>query len=92
MCVELKIVVEYDSYYWHRIHRNTTKIEKRDEKILRKEGYKFLRVRSNGRDIPTEKQLRKVLLNDFQHDVNKRTITIKSWKTEEEKREKNELF
>ena len=31
----------------------------------------------------TENQLRKVLLNDFQYDVNKRTITMQSWKNKD---------
>jgi very-short-patch-repair endonuclease len=83
VCAELKIVIEYDGYYYHRIKRNTIKQEKNDEKILKNEGYKFLRIRSDGCDIPTEKQLRKVLLNDFQHGVSKRTITMKSWKIKE---------
>jgi hypothetical protein len=48
-------------------------------------GYKFLRIRSGGCDIPTEKQLQTVLLNDFQHGVRKKTITMKSWKIKENK-------
>jgi very-short-patch-repair endonuclease len=83
---EIKIAIEYDGYYWHRVHNNFK--EKDNDKIHRlvKMGWKVLHIKSKGRDIPTEKQLQTVLLNDFQHGVRKRTITMKSWKKEEEKR------
>lgn len=82
VCVELRIAVEYDGYYWHRKFQDTTKLEKRDERLLKKAGYKFLRIRSDGHDIPTEDQLRKVLTNHFEHSYKKWTITMKSWKDE----------
>jgi hypothetical protein len=82
------IAIEYDGYYWHRVHNNAEKREKRKEKVIRNAGYKLLRIRSDGTDIPTEKQLRKVLLNHFEHGYNKWTITMKSWK-EAKKRGEN---
>jgi hypothetical protein len=42
-------------------------------------GWKLLNIKSDGTDLPSEKQLRKVLLNCFQHNIKKRTITMKSW-------------
>lgn len=83
------IAIEFDGYYWHRKYKNATNREKRKEQAIKKAGYKFLRIRSDGCDIPTEKQLRKVLLNDFQHGCRKKTITMKSWK-EAEKKHNNE--
>jgi very-short-patch-repair endonuclease len=82
---DYKIAIEYDGYYWHRMYKNTTEKEKILDKMLKQKGYKLLRIRSGGGDIPTESQLRKILLNDFQHGSKKRTITMKSW-TESEKR------
>jgi very-short-patch-repair endonuclease len=84
VCPELKIAVEFDGYYRHRVHRDTTELEKQDEKKIRKNGYKFLRIRSDGTDIPTEARLRKVLLNHFEHGYKKWTITMKSWKNKNE--------
>lgn len=81
VCETLKIVIEYDGYYYHRIKRNTTEIEKKDEHMLRKYGYKLLRIRSDGTDLPTKHQLEKILLYEFDNNVHKRTITMKSWKT-----------
>jgi very-short-patch-repair endonuclease len=82
---ELKIVVEYDGYYWHRVHKDQTIRDKDKIKKLVKSGWKVLHIKSGGRDIPSEKQLRKVLLNCFQHNIKKRTITMKSWKNAEKK-------
>lgn len=80
---DLKIAIEYDSYYYHRVHHNTIKKEREINKIIRQHGYKLLRIRSDGYDFPTEKQLRKILLNDFKHNCKKKTITMKSWKDKE---------
>jgi very-short-patch-repair endonuclease len=88
VCPQLKIAVEFDGYYWHRVYNDTTESEFLRDKSIKKAGYKLLRIRSGGRDIPTEKQLRKVLLNHFEHGYNKWTITMKSWK-EAKKRGEN---
>lgn len=79
------IVIEFDSYYWHRQYRDYSEKDKRKEKAIKRSGYKFLRIRSGDSNIPTESQLRKILLNDFQHGASKRTITMKSWKDMEKK-------
>jgi len=79
------IAIEFDGYYWHRQHQNGIKREKRKDKAIIKAGYKRLRIRSCGIEIPTEDQLRKVLFNHFQHGYNKWTITLPSWKQAEKK-------
>lgn len=86
---EFKIAIEYDSYYYHRIHHYTKQKELEIDKLLKKNGYRLLRIRSDGYDIPTEQQLEKILLNDFQHGCHKRTITMTSWKKAEQKHRKN---
>ena len=83
------IVIEFYSHYWHRRYKNVDlQRERRKETAIKKAGYKLLRIRSDDSNIPTEKQLRKVLLNDFQHGARKRTITMKSWKDAEERYKK----
>jgi hypothetical protein len=74
----------------HHLWKDTLEKENRKDKAIKKAGYKLLRIRSGGLDIPTEKQLRKILLNDFQHGCKKKTITMKSWKLAKEKH-KSEL-
>lgn len=79
ICDELKIAIEFDSYYWHRVFHNTTKREHETDKIAKISGYKLLRIRSNGYELPTEKQLKKVFFDYFGHNYKKWTITLKSW-------------
>ena len=89
VCQESKNVIEYDGYYWHRIHNDSTQKEKQDEKLLKKTGYKFLRIRSTGNNLPTEQQLRKVFFNHFEHGYSKWTITLPSWKEAKRKHGKH---
>lgn len=84
---DLKIAIEYDSYYYHRVFHNTINKEQKINKLLKQNKYKILRIRSGGYDIPTEKQLYKAFL-DLQNGAHKRTITMKSWKKEEQKHRK----
>jgi hypothetical protein len=82
----LKIAIEYDSYYNHKIRngdRTTKDIDK--HKSILQAGWKLLIIKSDGYDIPTEKQLHKILLNDFQHNTHKKTITMLSWKQQHQK-------
>jgi len=89
------IAIEFDGYWYHRTdlfspERVKIDREKRKEKVIRKAGLKLLRIKSGGNDIPTEAQLRKVLLNHFKHGYKKWTITLKSWKEAEKKHKQDQ--
>lgn len=77
---ELKIVVEYDGYYNHKIRNGdrTSKDQAKYRKLINS-GWKLLNIKSDGTDIPSEQQLKKVLLNHFQHNTRQYTITMDSW-------------
>jgi len=76
----LKIAIEYDGYYYHKIkygdreQKDNVKIQK-----LITNGWRVLRIKSDGRSLPTIKQLQKILF-DLQNGAKKRTITMKGWK------------
>lgn len=84
---ELKIAIEYDGYYNHKI-RTGDRTKKDKEKInkLVKNGWKVLNIKSGGYDIPTKNKLSRAIL-DLQKGSNKRTIIMKSWKKLEQKYE-----
>lgn len=83
VCDPLKIIVEYDGYYWHRINKDMTNNEIESDKIAKIFGYKLLRIRSDGYELPTIKQLNSVINKLLTKPYNKWTITLRSWKLKE---------
>lgn len=51
---ETKIDIEYDGAYWHK---NRKQYDRGRDEVVKKEGYKVIRVLSNGK-MPTEEQLK----------------------------------
>lgn len=84
--IELKIIIEYDGYYYHKIRAGDRSLkDKNKHNKLIKNGWKILNIKSAGYDLPTEKQLQKILFNDFNHNCKKKTITMNSWKKEQQR-------
>lgn len=72
------IAIEYDGYYWHRQYENRRKREMKKSISLIKAGYKVLRIRSEGSDIPTRAELKKAI-NKLRNGERWWRITMKSW-------------
>jgi hypothetical protein len=81
------LVIEFCGYYYH--HNKQTQDELKFKRIL-KEGYKLLIIKASGNinDLPSTRQLTKILTNDLQHEAQRRTITHSSW-NKNKKQQKN---
>lgn len=76
--LELKLVIEYDGYYWHRIFQDTRdKDKKKAEKII-KAGYKLFVIQSSGDDLPSKEELEKGI-ERLKNGEKIYTLTMNSW-------------
>lgn len=72
---DIKIDVEYDGWYWHQDKQRDIK----RDKVLQKEGYKVLRIKS-GRLLPTEEQLFEAINKLVETDRKYTEIVLDDWK------------
>ena len=71
---DLKIDVEYDGYYWHK---NRKQYDRARDEVLKREGYKILRIVSKGK-MPTIQQIEEAVeyLKNKEHEFSKILVDL----------------